>query len=236
MKGDEPVDIGSAAARGAPDVGVAPGDERMSPALKICEMRELLAEQYRMAPAPDPSRELLAWMDLGTVVAAAEDTGPDEVLVPLAPRPARRLSYLVAATVASALAMSGLATAGALPASLQRGAASVASVIAIDLPAPAANPSPDVRDPRAPRARDDDKATRRVAVPAPPPVDTGARAPAPALPPEAEPSGSGVGSIPGEIVPPLGDLPVVELPDLPVPELPPPVPSSVNGAPPISAR
>jgi hypothetical protein len=200
----------------------------MSPALKICETRELLAEQYRMAPAPDPSRELLAWMNIGPVVTAAKRPGHDDVLVPLAPRRVRRLRYLVAATVASALAMSGLATAGALPASLQRGAAAVASVIALDLSAPAANPTPDVRDPRAPRARDDHP-TRPTVVPTSPLIaEPGAGAP------DLEPSASGVDSIPDQTIPPLGDLPVVELPDLPLPEVQaPPVPWSTNGALPI---
>ena len=103
--------------------------------------------------------------------------------------------------------MSGLAAAGALPAPLQRGAASVASAIAIDLPAPAAIPTPDVRNPQAPHARDG-QLPGPPAVPAPSPVvDTGAGAP------DAEPGAAGADSIPDPIVPPLSDLPVVELPN-----------------------
>ncbi len=188
----------------------------MSPVLKICETRELLAEQYRMAPAPDPSRELLIWMNIRPLIAAKE-TGRDDVLVPLAPRRARRLRYLVAATVASTFAMSGLAAAGALPAPLQRGAASVASVIAIDLPSPAAIPTSDVRNPRAPHAREG-QLPRPHAVPASPPVaetSTGA--------PGSEPAAYGGDSIPDQTVPPPSDLPVVELPALPLPALQPPL-------------
>jgi hypothetical protein len=226
------------AARRAPDVRVASGDERVSPALKICETRELLAEQYRMEPAPDPSRELLAWMNIGPFVIASKEAKRDDVLVPLAPRRARRLRYLVAATVASAFAMSGLAAAGALPASLQRAAASVASVVSVDLPTPAAVPTPDVRNPRAPQARRG-LPTHPHAVPASPPVvDTGAGAvagtPPSAFPPGAEPGASAVDSIPDPTVPPPSDLPTVAPPAPAVPELQPaPVPSSANSALPV---
>jgi hypothetical protein len=57
---------------------------------------------------------------------ASKDAERLEVLAPLARHRACRLRYLVAATVASAFVMSGLAAVGALPASLQRGAARVA--------------------------------------------------------------------------------------------------------------
>ena len=76
----------------------------------------------------------------------------------------------------------------------------------------------------------------RVVVPASPPVDTGAGAPAPALhrrPNRVGPrwARSRVRSFRRSAISRSS-----ELPDVPVPELPPPVPSSVNGAPPISAR
>jgi hypothetical protein len=226
------------AARRAPDARVASGEERVSPALKVCEMRELLAAQYRMASAPEPSRELLARMNSRAFLITSTDAERLEVLVPLAPRRARRLRYLVAATMASAFAMSGLAAAGALPAPLQREAASVASVVSVDLPTPAAIPMRAVRHPRVPQARRG-QPTHPHAIPASPPVvDIGASpvaaTPAPVFRSGVDPSASAVDSIPNQTVPPLPDLPTVPPPAPAVPELPPaPVPSSASGAPPV---
>jgi hypothetical protein len=226
------------AARRAPDARVASGEESVSPALKICETRELLAAQYRMLPAPEPSRELLARMNSRPFLITSKDAERLEVLVPLAPRRARRLRYLVAATMASAFAMSGLAAAGALPAPLQRGAASVASVVSVNLPTPAAIRMPDVRHPRVPHAGRG-QPTHPHAVPASPPVvDIGASpvagTPAPVFRSGVDPSASAVASIPNQTVPPLSELPTVAPPALAMPELPPsPVPSSTSGAPPV---
>ena len=190
----------------------------MSPVLKICETRELLAEQYRMAPAPDPSRELLVWMNIRPLIAARE-TGRDDVLVPLAPRRAHRLRYLVAATVASTFAMSGLAAAGALPAlaAAGRGVGGVGD----------RHRSARARcDPDARRSRPAGTAcTRRPADSSDcgPSLTARRRRPAPVAP-DAEPGTSGVDPIPDQTVPPLSDLPVVELPALPLPApQPPPV-------------
>ena len=182
-----------------------------TPALKICETRELLAAQYRMVPAPDPSRELLARMNSRPFLIASKDAERLEVLVPLAPRRARRLRYLVAATMASAFAMSGLAAAGALPAPLQRGAASVASVVSVDLPTPAAIRMPDVRHPRVPHTGRG-QPTHPHAVPASPPVvDIGASpvagTPAPVFRSGVDPSASAVASIPNQTVAPPSELP-----------------------------
>jgi hypothetical protein len=58
----------------------------VSPALKAREACELLVEQYRMAPAPDPSRELLARMHARAVRVISQDIPRDGVIVPFAPR------------------------------------------------------------------------------------------------------------------------------------------------------
>jgi hypothetical protein len=98
------------------------------------QVLQLLVEQYAAVPAPAPSAALAARMDAGWIGTADDDRRT--VVVPLVRRPRLRLRYLVAALVASFVAMSGLAAAGALPDPLQRGVASVASHLGIDLPNP----------------------------------------------------------------------------------------------------
>ena len=98
------------------------------------DVLELLVDRYASVPAPTPSAELEARMDAGWVGTAAADDAA--VVVPfVAPRRAR-LRYLVAAMVATFVAFSGLAAAGALPDPVQRGVASVVSHLGIDLPTP----------------------------------------------------------------------------------------------------
>ncbi len=96
------------------------------------QVLQLLVDQYAAVPAPAPSRELAARMDAGWIGTTDDDRG----VVAFVPRPRLRLRYLVAALVASFVAMSGLAVAGALPDPLQRGVASVVSHLGIDLPTP----------------------------------------------------------------------------------------------------
>jgi hypothetical protein len=98
------------------------------------QVLELLVDRYAAVPAPAPSRALAARMDAGWTGTADDDRGA--VVVPVVRRPRLRLRYLVAALVAGFVAMSGLATAGALPDPVQRGVASVASHLGIDLPNP----------------------------------------------------------------------------------------------------
>jgi hypothetical protein len=98
------------------------------------QVLELLVDRYAAVPAPAPSRALAARMDAGWTGTADDDRGA--VVVPVVRRPRLRLRYLVAALVAGFVAMSGLAAAGALPDPVQRGVASVASHLGIDLPHP----------------------------------------------------------------------------------------------------
>jgi hypothetical protein len=100
------------------------------------DVLELLVDRYANVPAPAPSAELAARMDAGWVGAPAGDDDHGAVVVPfVAPRRVR-LRYLVAAMVATFVAFSGLAVAGALPDPVQRGVASVVSHLGIDLPTP----------------------------------------------------------------------------------------------------
>jgi hypothetical protein len=193
---------------------VVPGDQRVSPALKAREVYELLVEHYRMVPAPAASREVLAWMHAASLRVISKEPARTDVIVPFASRRPHRLRYLVAATIAGAFAMSGLAAAGALPDPLQRGAATVASVVAIDLP------TPDVRHRRIPSPHPEDVTGSATVSPASPLPDTGAGTPhdAPALTPSA---GVGADSIPSPTVPSPGDGGAVARLDFPVPELPP---------------
>src|SRR2546426_619106 len=95
---------------------------------------ELLVDQYAAVPAPAPSDQLAARMDAGWIGSADPDRGA--VVVPFVARPRFRMRYLAAALVATFVAMSGLAVAGALPDPIQRGVASVVSHLGIDLPSP----------------------------------------------------------------------------------------------------
>jgi hypothetical protein len=120
----------------------------MSPTASTPDVLDLLVEQYQAVPAPAPSLELLARMDAGRVgsVVATDDRDDDReataVVIPFAPRPRMRVRYLIAATVATFVAMSGLAVAGVLPDGLQRQVASVASEFGIDLPSPDTGSTP----------------------------------------------------------------------------------------------
>ncbi len=193
----------------------------MSPALKAREVYELLVEHYRMVPAPAASREVLAWMHAASSRVISKEPARTDVIVPFASRRPHRLRYLVAATIAGALAMSGLAAAGALPDPLQRGAATVASVVAIDLPTPpVATPTPDVRNRRIPSPHPEDVTGSATVSPASTLPDTGAGTPhdAPAPTPSA---GVGADSIPSRTVSVTGDGGAIARLDFPVPELPP---------------
>jgi hypothetical protein len=98
------------------------------------QVLQLLVDRYLAVPAPAPSAALAIRMDEGRIGTAGDDRRA--VVVPLIRRPRLRVRYLVAALVAGFAAMSGLAAAGALPDPLQRGVASVASHLGIDLPNP----------------------------------------------------------------------------------------------------
>ena len=98
------------------------------------DVLQLFIDEYAAVPAPTPSRLLAARMDAGWIGSADDDRGA--VVVPFVARPRVRMRYLAAALVATFVAMSGLAVAGALPDPLQRGVASVVSHLGIDLPHP----------------------------------------------------------------------------------------------------
>jgi hypothetical protein len=100
------------------------------------QLLERLTTAYETVDAPVPSAALLRLMDAGGAVADDGDAR-DAVVIPFAaPRPRMRMRYLVAAMVASFVALSGLAAAGALPDSIQHGVSSVVSHLGIDLPNP----------------------------------------------------------------------------------------------------
>jgi hypothetical protein len=98
------------------------------------QLLERLTDAYAALPAPTPSTELAARMDAGWI-GDLDDDRRDAVVVPLV-RPRARFRYLVAALVASFVAVSGLAAAGALPDALQRQVSSVVSHLGIHLPSP----------------------------------------------------------------------------------------------------
>jgi len=99
------------------------------------QVLERLVDSYATVPAPAPSAELRARMDAGRV---GDDDRRDACVVPLVRRPARtRARYLVAAMVATFVAFSGLAAAGALPDPVQRGLSSLMAHVGIDVPTPA---------------------------------------------------------------------------------------------------
>jgi hypothetical protein len=100
---------------------------------------ERLGAAYDVLEAPAPSAELAARMDAGWIGDADDDRA--QVVVPFTPRPRVRVRYLIAAVVASFVAMSGLAVAGELPDGLQREVSAVVSHIGIDLPAPSETPT-----------------------------------------------------------------------------------------------
>src|SRR6188472_498125 len=103
------------------------------------QLLERLGAAYKTLDAPAPTAALAALMDAGGVAShESDDDRRDAVVVPFARRRSRmRMRYLVAALVASFVAVSGLAAAGALPDSLQRQVSSVVSHLGIDLPSPA---------------------------------------------------------------------------------------------------
>jgi hypothetical protein len=114
------------------------------------QLLERLGAAYETLDAPAPSAALAALMDAGGVAShEGDDDRRDAVVVPFArPRSRMRMRYLVAALVASFVAVSGLAAAGALPDSLQRQVSSVVSHLGVDLPSP--EPSHDNAPPHAP--------------------------------------------------------------------------------------
>jgi hypothetical protein len=117
------------------------------------QLLERLTSAYRTVEAPTPSAALAELMDTGGAVADDDERGA--VVVPFAsPRPRGRLRYLVAALVASFVALSGLAVAGALPDSIQRQVSSVVSHLGIDLPHP--SPARGVGVPPTPNTPADD--------------------------------------------------------------------------------
>jgi hypothetical protein len=102
--------------------------------VNTADVLQLFVDEYAAVPAPAPSRLLAARMDAGWIGSTDDDRGA--VVVPFVARPRVRMRYLAAALVATFVAMSGLAVAGALPDPLQRGVASVVSHLGIDLPRP----------------------------------------------------------------------------------------------------
>src|ERR1044072_4831314 len=94
------------------------------------QLLERLSAAYGTVEIPAPSAALTELMDAGGITDDHErdDDRRVAVVVPFArPRPRMRMRYLVAALVASFVAVSGLAVAGALPDSLQRQVSSVVS-------------------------------------------------------------------------------------------------------------
>ena len=195
--------------------------------MTTADVLELLVDQYAAVPAPAPSRELAARMDAGWI-GSVDDRGA--VVVPFVPRPnvRVRVRYLVAALVATFVAMSGLAAAGALPDPVQRGVASFASHLGIDLPtpntAPGSTPPGNLgAQPSPPHGSSAGGATTTSPV-------TGSGAPtASALPPSATTVPGGLGSV-GNVagsdtpttVPPTtapSTVPPLTVPPLTVPQL-----------------
>jgi hypothetical protein len=217
------------------------------------QLLERFASAYATLDAPAPSATLAALMHAGEVTSDHEgdDDRRDAVVLPFRrPRSRVRMRYLVAALVASFVALSGLAAAGALPDPLQRQVSSVVSHLGIDLPTPApAHGDGPTRAPAGPNGSERPSATSTtVATPgaaaddpgdAPGPATTGpGSAPptalqAPALgdvgavggagTPTTLPPGGGV-ELPPISVPPLTlpqiTLPPLNLPPLTVPLLP----------------
>jgi hypothetical protein len=107
------------------------------------DVLDRLVAHYASVPSPAPSAVLAARLDAGSVGVIDTDSETDArtaVVVPFTPRPRVRLRHLVAATVATFVAFSGLAIAGALPDSLQHDVASVVAHVGIDLPDPGSSP------------------------------------------------------------------------------------------------
>jgi hypothetical protein len=102
--------------------------------MNTADVLELLVDRYAAVPAPAPSAALAARMDSGWIGSADDDRGG--VVVPFVARPRVRVRYLAAALVATFVAMSSLAVAGALPDPIQRGVSSIVSHLGIDLPNP----------------------------------------------------------------------------------------------------
>jgi hypothetical protein len=193
----------------------------MSPSAGAPDVLDLLIEQYQAVPAPTPGAELLARMDagrVGSVVAIhTQDDGDADraAVIRFAPRPRMRLRYLVAATMATFVAMSGLAVAGALPDGLQRQVASVASEFGIDLPSPDSGSTPPGSDGR-PRGNGGTEGTGGTSnSPTSPSSGSGGGA----TPTTSSPGGLVPGGVAG--LPPLSVPPTTVPPTLGVPNLPP---------------
>jgi hypothetical protein len=200
------------------------------------QVLERLSSAYATLDAPAPSAALAELMDAGGVVTDDDERGA--VVVPLVrPRPRVRMRHLVAALVASFVALSGLAVAGALPDSLQRQVSSVVSHLGIDLPRPA--PAHDGGDgtgssgPSSTPGRSGSSATSTTAVPvggadgpgAPAAGQTGSGTPTTA---PAGPALGGIGGVPGGVdtgggvttptaLPPVPTLPPITVPQLTLP-------------------
>jgi hypothetical protein len=203
------------------------------------QLLERLTSAYATVDAPAPSAALAERMDTGDALVddEARDTERDAVVLPFAaPRPRMRMRYLVAALVASFVALSGLAAAGALPDSIQRQVSSVVSHIGIDLPSPASGPGD--RTPGPSTVPADESRPSATTSPAPAAgggtVDpTAGQTPAAAPPATSNgaldgvgtggattdttlpPSGSGQGLLPVTL-PPVA-LPPIAVPGLPLP-------------------
>jgi hypothetical protein len=210
------------------------------------QLLERLTAAYESVEAPMPSAALVELMDAGGM-ASRDDERRDAVVVPFVrPRSRVRMRYLVAALVASFVAVSGLAAAGALPDSLQRQVSSVVSHLGIDLPSPAPAHGDDqphvpsgtngsdrsARTPNstsAPAAGTDEPidapAASGTTVPAPGATPTTRPATTPAAPSLGDVGAVGDGSTPTTL--PGGDalglppvtLPAVTLPPLTLPQI-----------------
>jgi hypothetical protein len=185
----------------------------MSPSAGTPDVLDLLIEQYQAVPAPTPGAELLARMDAGRVGSVVAVHGQDDgdtdraAVIPFAPRP--RMRYLLAATMATFVAMSGLAVAGVLPDGLQRQVASVASEFGIDLPSPDSGSTPPAPD-GSPRGSGGTQGTGGTSNSPTPGTGGGAGTPTTSSP---------GGLVPG--LPPLSVPPTTVPPTLGVPNLPP---------------
>jgi hypothetical protein len=95
---------------------------------------DLLRDAYDDADAPAPSAALLACFDSG----ALPGTTLPEPLAPLEPLASRRrrVRAVVLVAAASLVTFGALAGAGALPGPIQRGAASLARHVGVELPSP----------------------------------------------------------------------------------------------------
>jgi hypothetical protein len=221
------------------------------------QLLERLASAYETLDAPPASSALAELLDAGG--ATVDDGTRDAVVIPLStPRPRMRMRYLVAAMVASFVALSGLAAAGALPDSIQHQVSSVVSHLGIDLPNPqpahdGGAPGP-VRNPPGGVATTAPSAS--TTTPAAGATPTGSANGTPATGPAATPTTTPPGGVLGDVgalggdagVPtdttlPAGDgggvlppisLPPIQLPPIGIPGLPlPPISLPPISLPPI---